>query len=211
MALHSQNPEVFVVVDLLPGTTGTRDEEGRLKKMSKSSKNYIRMTETPAEMYGKTMSIPDDVMWVWFRELTEISSEQLSMLQQYVEQGQLHPMEVKKMLARLVVGTFNFKDISLIAEAEAAFSEKFGKEKSVLPRDIVAVEVQAGRRIIDVLSEISGESKATLRKMQGGVSILTDEEYRVLSVEELNTITLEEQEMIVKLGKRRYYRFFTKE
>lgn len=206
MTLHSENPEVFVVVDLLPGTTGTKDEAGRLKKMSKSSKNYIRMTEEPAEMYGKTMSIPDDVMWVWFRELTEISSEQLTQLQRYVKQGSLHPMEVKKMLARLVVGTFNFKDRNLITEAESAFLEKFGKEKSVLPRDIKIAEVHAGQRIIDALSEISGESKATLRKMQGGVSVLQGNEYVALSTDELNTLTIDD-EVIVKLGKKRYYRF----
>jgi len=206
MSMHEENPEVFVVVDLLPGTTGTKDDEGRLKKMSKSAKNYIRMTEKPAEMYGKTMSIPDEVMWVWFRELTEISSEQLSKIQKYVQQGLLHPMDVKKMLARLIVGTFNFRNKNQIAEAESTFMEKFGKEKTILPRDIKNVEVEKGQRIIDALSQISGESKATLRKMKGGVSILRDEEYVVLSVDELNGLTIED-ETIIKLGKKRYYRF----
>lgn len=207
MTLHAENPEVFVVVDLLPGTTGTRDNEGRLKKMSKSSKNYIRMTEDPSEMYGKTMSIPDDVMWVWFRELTEVTSEQLTQLKKYVESGFLHPMEVKKMLARLVVGTFNFKEENLIREAELTFLEKFGKEKTNLPRDLKVMEVEAGRRIIDVLSDVSGESKANLRKMQGGVSLLIGDEYQVLTIDQLNTMIIEGPEAIVKLGKKRYYRF----
>lgn len=206
MTMHDANPEVFVVVDLLPGTTGTRDDEGRLKKMSKSSRNYIRMTEEPAEMYGKTMSIPDEVMWVWFRELTDISSQQLLKLREYVEQGILHPMDVKKMLARLVVGTFNYKDKGQIAEAESTFMEKFGKEKAILPSDIKTVEVEMSSRLIDVLSQISGESKTTLRKMQGGISVLKGEDYVTVSIDELNELTID-SETVVKLGKRRYYRF----
>ena len=62
MKMHDQRSEIFVTVDLLPGTTGEVDNQGRFAKMSKSMSNYIQVREDPSTMYAKVMSIPDEIM-----------------------------------------------------------------------------------------------------------------------------------------------------
>lgn len=96
MRFEGMKSEIFIVTNLLAGTSGETDSEGRFIKMGKSKKNYISVTENPREMYGKVMSIPDEVMWIWFRELTEISSEELKELKTEVEKGEIHPMDAKE-------------------------------------------------------------------------------------------------------------------
>src|SRR5258708_2111785 len=95
MKLNNQKSEVFILVDLLPGTSGEKDEKGQLTKMSKSKQNFIMLAEEPEEAYGKVMSIPDEVMWIWYRELTEISAQDLDELKNTVSSGEIHPMEAK--------------------------------------------------------------------------------------------------------------------
>jgi tyrosyl-tRNA synthetase len=91
MSTAGQNPEIIITYNLLPGTSGELDEEGRYAKMSKSRGNYIPITADAAEMYGKTMSIPDEIMWIWYRELTDITPTELDTLRKDVSSGQVHP------------------------------------------------------------------------------------------------------------------------
>lgn len=216
MKIHDQHSEIFILVDLLPGTSGERDDDGKLIKMSKSKNNYIMVTEDPNEMYGKTMSISDDVMWVWFKNLTEISESDLGKLKHMVEEGTVHPMDAKKLLARVVVATFNNYDSKIVESAENAFANKFGKEKVLVPDDLQTVNGEAGDRVIDILSEITGESKATIRKMSSsvessGIKILEGDKYRGVAASELIGLKLQNgQELIVKVGKRRYFRISAK-
>jgi len=216
MRLKGQKSEMFIVTDLLAGTSGEIDTEGRLAKMSKSKGNYIAITEEPKEMYGKVMSIPDEVMWTWYRELTEISPGELEDLKTRVERGEIHPMEAKRMLARAIVATFNGYEERIVSEAERAFNRKFGKEKNLIPDDIETIEAKAGTKIIDILSKTSGESKSNLRRMVstskvGGVRVLEENRYRTLNLEELTELQLEaESEIVVRVGKRRYYRIISK-
>jgi tyrosyl-tRNA synthetase len=121
MRISNQNPEVFICNDLLPGTDGSIDAQGRLAKMSKSKGNYIAIFDKPNDMFGKVMSIPDDVMWVWYRELTEISTEELAVLKSKVESGEIHPMDAKKALARIIVAMLNTMDMDLVITAQQEF------------------------------------------------------------------------------------------
>lgn len=210
MRLEGLKSEVFVVTNLLAGTSGGIDSEGRVVKMSKSLRNYISITEEPSEMYGKVMSIPDEAMWIWFRELTEILSNELGELKSKVQSGDVHPMEAKRMLARVIVGTFNHYDRDIINEAERSFNQKFGKQKQLVPEDIETVSAPSSSRLIDVLSKVSGESKSGLRRMltsskEGGIRILKDNRYLPLTIDDLNN-QITEGEMIIRVGKRRYYK-----
>lgn len=215
MGLHGQKSEAFILVDLLPGSTGEKDEKGQLIKMSKSKNNFVMVTEKPEEIYGRVMSIPDDVMWVWYRELTEISTEDLSHLRKMVGKERFHPMEAKRLLARAVIGTFNHFDKNLIKSAEAAFDQKFGKKKILIPDDVQSVQTSAGERIVDLLSNLTGESRSNIRKMTAqtgpsGIKILEGNEYRDVTTEELTSRKLVEGEtLVVKFGKRRYFRIST--
>jgi len=216
MRLKRMESELFIVTNLLAGTSGGLDSEGRLTKMSKSEKNYISIVEDPREMYGKTMSISDEVMWVWFRELTEISSEESRGLKSAVEKGEIHPMDAKRLLARVIVGTFNHYDRIIILEAERAFNQKFGKKKQLIPEDVEVVSVAKGSKLIDVLSQATGESKSNLRRMlisgsSGGIRILIKNNYAPLTTEELHKIVISENKpLVIKVGKRRYYKFNVK-
>jgi tyrosyl-tRNA synthetase len=151
MSNAGQKPEIIITYNLLAGTTGVRDEEGRLLKMSKSYGNYIPITAAPEDMFGKVMSIPDEVMWVWYRELTEITPEELRELKGAVEAGNVHPKDAKALLARVVVGTFNHYSREVIEKANADFNEKFGKKAVLVPESAVVVEVQPEEALIDVL------------------------------------------------------------
>jgi tyrosyl-tRNA synthetase len=213
MRLEGLKSEVFVVTNLLAGSGGEIDSEGRMVKMSKSLRNYISITEDPAEMYGKVMSIPDEVMWVWFRELTEMSSDKLKELKASVQSNNLHPMEAKRMLARVIVGTFNRYDRNIINEAEKIFNQKFGKQKELIPEDIEIISVSPSSRLIDVLSKATGESKGALKRMltsvgEGGIRILKDGKYLPLAINDLN-MEIKEGEIVVRVGKRRYFNFKT--
>lgn len=215
MRLEGMKSEIFIVTNLLAGTSGELDSEGRITKMSKSKKNYISIMEKPSEMYGKVMSIPDEVMWIWFRELTEISSEELEELRSKVEKEEIHPMDAKRMLARVVVGTFNHYDRNTIEKAERAFNQKFGKAKQLIPEDIEVIAVTGGSMLVDVLSEATGESKSNLRRMlasssSGGIRILIEDKYTPLTIEELKNMKVSNgKPLTVKVGKRRYYRIQT--
>ncbi len=210
MKIKGLKSEVFVVTNLLAGTSGEIDSEGRMIKMSKSLKNYISITEKPSEMYGKVMSIPDETMWMWFRELTEISSSELEELKSKVQDGDIHPMEAKRMLARVIVGTFNHHDKNIVNEAERNFNQKFGKQKQLVPDDIETVTAPYSSKLIDVLSNTTGISKSGLRRMltsseKGGIRILRGDNYFPLTMDDLNNQRMED-EIIVRIGRKRYYR-----
>lgn len=214
MRLEGQKSEIFIITDILPGTSGELDSSGRLVKMSKSRKNYIAITESPQEMYGKVMSIPDRVMWVWFKELTDISAEDLDKLKMKVSQGEIHPMETKRLLARVVVGTVNGYSREIISSAEAAFNRKFGKEKLLVPEDIKVVQASSGEKLIEVLSKVSGESKGNIRRMaeggEGGIRILEEDKYVPLKAEGMKLFTLEPgREITIRMGKRRFFKIIT--
>jgi len=77
----------------------------------------------PADHYGKAMSVPDEVMWIWFHGLTEMRAAELGQLKAEVASGALHPKEAKRLLARLVVAIFNGYDPAVVQAAEAARNE----------------------------------------------------------------------------------------
>jgi len=207
MANAGQKPEIIITYNLLAGTTGARDEAGRLLKMSKSYENYIPVTAAPEDMFGKVMSIPDDVMWVWYRELTEITPGELDGLKAAVEAGETHPKDAKELLARVVVGTFNHFDREIIKRSNADFNEKFGKKAVLVPESARMVEVDPGEALIDVLAIETGDSKSQMRRLvqQKGIQILKGEEYRPLTMEQLLSPAKDSVPCVVRIGKRRYF------
>jgi tyrosyl-tRNA synthetase len=95
--------EVAVTMPILVGLDGQR-------KMSKSLGNYIGITESPAEIFGKLMSIPDDLMWPYYDLLTDLSPEEVFALKGKVASGALHPREAKVKLATQIVDDFHTSD-----------------------------------------------------------------------------------------------------
>ena len=100
---YGQKPQIVLMTPILEGLDG-------VQKMSKSLGNAIGINEQPAEMYGKLMSISDDLMWKYWTFLTDLKQSEVDSLQAEVAVGTLHPMEAKKRLARTIVADFHSLD-----------------------------------------------------------------------------------------------------
>ncbi len=118
---HYQQPsQVVLTMPILEGLDGRQ-------KMSKSLNNAIGITDAPQEMYGKVMSISDDLMWRFYELLTDLSSAGIARVQQEVAAGKNHPMKVKQDLARLIVKDFHSE--AAAQEAEAGWGKQFQKDE----------------------------------------------------------------------------------
>jgi tyrosyl-tRNA synthetase len=106
---YGQKPQIVLMTPILEGLDG-------VQKMSKSLGNAIGINEPPAEMYGKLMSINDELMWKYFVFLTDLRLSELELLKADVLAGKLHPMEVKKRLARTITSGFHGEEAALSAD-----------------------------------------------------------------------------------------------
>ena len=97
---YGQKPQIVLMTPILEGLDG-------VQKMSKSLNNAIGINEPPAEMYGKLMSINDELMWKYFLFLTDLRGSEVEALKAEVAAGKLHPMEAKKRLARTITADFH--------------------------------------------------------------------------------------------------------
>ncbi len=106
---YGQEPQVIITTALLEGTDG-------VQKMSKSLGNYIGVTEEPEDIFGKTMSIPDELIIKYFRLATRTSSSEVDQIEQGLKKNELHPNEVKRRLGRAIVAQFYDEDRAQRAE-----------------------------------------------------------------------------------------------
>nr|NPA51364.1 tyrosine--tRNA ligase [Aquificota bacterium] len=125
-----EKPQVAILLPLLVGIDGTR-------KMSKSYGNYIGITEPPEEMFGKIMSIPDELMWDYWTLLTDLSEEEIQKMKQDVKEGIINPMEIKKQLAMYIVTRFHGEEEAI--KAKEHFEKVFSKKE--LPEDLPEPEI----------------------------------------------------------------------
>ncbi len=184
-------PQICLMMPLLVGTDGSA-------KMSKSYDNYIGIDESPNDMYGKSLSIPDDLIYTYFELVTDVSVEDLPALKAKAESD---PRNAKHDLAYAITKLYHGE------VAAASAREHF--EKTVInkqvPDDAPEVEIPAGeaKRILEIISELkfspsNGESKRLIK--QGGVSI-DDEKVQDFGLE----VILEAgDEKVLKVGKRKY-------
>jgi len=116
---YGQEPQVIMTTPILEGLDG-------VQKMSKSLGNYVGIHEPPAEIFGKLMSISDDLMWRYYLLLTDMTPQQIEELRKSVTSGEAHPLEAKKSLARRIVTDFHGAEAAVQAQKdfEAQFREK---------------------------------------------------------------------------------------
>lgn len=164
-----QDPQVVVLTPLLPGLDG-------VQKMSKSLGNAIGITEPPMEMYGKVMSLPDDLMITYFEYCTLVPLADVRALDAALREGRAHPRDVKKRLAREITGRYHGEAAAQAAERE--FERVFGERE--LPEEIPDVPVSREHlrdgniRLVHLLVELrlaasNGEARRLIS--QGGVSL----------------------------------------
>jgi tyrosyl-tRNA synthetase len=163
---YKVEPQVIMTTPLLEGLDG-------VEKMSKSKNNYIGITETPDEMYGKAMSISDDLMWRYYELLTDLPSGEIARLKSAVESGARHPRDVKSELAKNIVADFH--SAALADRAEAEFIRRFREHQAPTDVEIRSVTPTAQKiKLVDLIVQIEfAPSKAEARRLisQGGVKL----------------------------------------
>jgi len=123
---HGQRPQIAICMPILVGT------DGRLR-MSKSQGNYIALNDPPEEMYGKVMSLPDDVMIDYFTLVTDVPSEEIDEIRRQLVKRSVNPMDVKKRLAREIVTDLHGVDAA--TRAEESFARIF--QQGATPEDMI--------------------------------------------------------------------------
>ncbi|HID95547.1 MAG TPA: tyrosine--tRNA ligase [Candidatus Latescibacteria bacterium] len=190
---YGQEPQVALLMPLLVGTDGT-------EKMSKSLGNYIGVDEPPEEIYGKTMSIPDQLIYPYFELATDVPSSELKEIKRMLADPSVNPMDLKRRLARRLVSMYY--GVTAADTAERKFDAVF-REREV-PEDIPEYQTDKGSIWIVRLLTSSGlatsSSEARRLIQQGGVSI---DGVRVSDPEIHINIKGGE---VLKVGKRRFLR-----
>jgi tyrosyl-tRNA synthetase len=195
MREYGQEPQVVLTVPLLVGTDG-------VEKMSKSLDNYIAVEDAPKDMFGKVMSISDELMWSYYTLCTSLTEAEIEELESRVAAGELHPKAAKQQLASIIVADYHGE------EAAAAASKEFDTifAGGGLPDDMPVLELESGEAvwIVKVIRDLdfaasNGEARRLLA--QGAVSL--DGE-RVTSAE--FEVPADRVERVLKVGKRRFAR-----
>ncbi len=164
---YGQEPQVVMTTPLLVGLDG-------VNKMSKSLGNYVGITEHPDSIFGKMMSISDELMVMYYDLLSDIGVTELAALKAGLSDGSRHPMDTKIALAREIVSRFH--GAAAAREAEEGFRGRFSRKE--FPEDARRVEFAAGGGATDLatlVSRVSGSfnSKSSARRLiaQGGVEV----------------------------------------
>ena len=190
---YGQEPQVALTMPLLVGTDGT-------KKMSQSLGNYIGVEDEASEMFGKTMSLPDEAMLEWFRLAADFDPGDVAEIEAGLGSGELHPGKTKRRLARAVVALYWGNEAT--TEAEAAFDRVF-KEGGV-PDELDEYHLPPDDpiQLPSLIREVFGDSGAEARRLitQGAVKI------DGVTVTELEIPRSDLVSTTLKVGKRRFSR-----
>ncbi|HBA25896.1 MAG TPA: tyrosine--tRNA ligase [Nitrospinae bacterium] len=184
--------QVVVMMPLLEGTDG-------VQKMSKSLGNYIGITESPKEMFGKIMSISDELMVRYYELLSDISMDELEKFKKGINDGSIHPMELKKKLASEIIRRFHSEVEA--SDAQREFEKVFSQRE--LPDDMPVVELKWDGdelwlpRIISTTVPPTSGSEARRLIKEGAVTVNGE---RVTDIEK----KLRRGEYILKIGKKRF-------
>lgn len=195
---YGQEPQVILTMPLLEGLDG-------VEKMSKSLGNYVGINEPPQEIFGKLMSISDELMYRYYELLTDISTDQIEAWKKQAKEGKVNPRDLKAQLARMIVTDFWGEE-----EARKA-SEEFDRifKNKEIPEDIEEKILEVSKEtpqveLVETMFSLGlvpsrGEAKRLIR--QGGVYL---DGQRVENIDCKLEATKSEQ--ILKIGKRKFYR-----
>jgi tyrosyl-tRNA synthetase len=157
--------QVVLTMPILVGLDGQR-------KMSKSLGNYIGITEAPNEIFGKMMSIPDDLMWSYYELVTDRTPTEIATLKQEVASGVAHPMDVKMRLAQEVIAGFHGTDAA--RKAADNFQRTFRDRQAPVEAPTKEIPMGAAKKLVALLVDLHlapSKSEAIRLMEQGGVEI----------------------------------------
>ncbi len=189
---YGQEPQVAFTMPILVGTDGTQ-------KMSKSLGNYIGITEPPDEIYGKTMSIADELMPEYYRLATALTSKEVNDLLDDIEKEKIHPRDAKMRLAREIVSLYHGKTAA--EKAEEHFKQVF--QRGQMPEEMLSFKFLTPVNLIDLMIQTAlASSKNEARRLiqQRGVKINGE------TVEDTILNLTNPGEITVQVGKRKFAR-----
>ncbi|MDC1189674.1 tyrosine--tRNA ligase [Gammaproteobacteria bacterium] len=189
---YDQEPQVVLTVPILEGLDGTN-------KMSKSLNNYIAIDEEPDDMFGKIMSISDELMWRWFELLSFIPEKEIEVLKKQMEEG-TNPRDIKFLLAEELVDRFHSDGQG--SKCKEAFLQRF--QKGQIPEDISSLTVEIDSDSIPLPNllknseMVSSTSEAMRLIKQGGVKIDS------VKVKDPKLEIQKSSEALYQVGKRKF-------
>lgn len=193
-AYGKKYPQMVCLLPLLEGTDG-------VVKMSKTYPEHcISLTDSANDMFGKIMSIPDNMITRYYSLLTDATKETLEMYDKQIEEGSVNPREIKLRLAHTITAEYHGEDGADKAQQE--FINVVSNKG--IPQDIETVKIENGANILDVLQQLNfiqsrGEGK---RLIQGGGVKIDGEK-----ISDMNyAVNIEEEEVVLQAGKRKYAR-----
>lgn len=187
---YKQDPQVIITLPLLEGTDG-------IEKMSKSYGNDIGLTDTPEDMYGKSMSISDEMIEKYFILAADANTKTVSKVKKQLSDSSQNPRDIKRELARAIVQLYHGQNAA--KEAEQYFDRVIVNKDA--PDEMDQVELSIDTQLIEVvtnegLTSSKGEARRLIK--QGAIRVdnekITDESH----------ILLKEKEVVIKVGKRRF-------
>lgn len=194
---YSQPPQTLVMTPLLEGLDG-------VEKMSKSLNNYVGITEPPEQIFGKIMSISDELMWRYYEVLTDLSKSSIQALQQEVEKGDLHPMKAKSELAERIVEDFHSARAATLARQHFKRVVRKGQQPEEIDEARYSVD-GSSLNVVQMLAELNlttSKSEAKRLIQQGGVSI----DGKKISDPGASLDVSPGVQLVVRVGKRNFLR-----
>ena len=188
---YGVEPQCILTMPLIVGTDG-------VEKMSKSYDNYIGISDSPKEMYGRTLSIPDDIIYLYYELATDTPKEELAEIKQQLDDPNVNPRDIKRRLARTFIAMYHNEEEAIKSEEE--FDKVFIKKE--VPDDIPELKLNDKElSILDLILKVKfAPSKGEAKRLvtQGGVTI---DGKKVSNISE--TIRLADG-MVLKVGKRKF-------
>lgn len=190
-----QEPQCILTMPILEGTDG-------VEKMSKSYGNDIGISDSANDMYGKTLSIPDNIIFSWFNLATNIDSSELENIKKKLESDSINPMEIKRLLARKIVEFYYDSNSAL--EAENHFNTVIVSKGT--PDNIEDFIIEESMLLVDIIIKanmLSSKSEARRMIKQSAVKIDGD------AIDDIHYKIPLNKNIILKVGKRKFLRIIS--
>ena len=189
---YDLSPQIAMTFPLLVGTDGS-------KKMSQSLNNYISISDSPENIFGKIMSIPDEIMWDYFTMLTDLEISEIADFRKNVDKGKTNPFDYKKMLGKLIVSEIYDENSALVAESTF---ENITINKN-LPENMPETNIDDG---IDVHlpnflteNELTKSNSEARRLIESGSVKIDDQKVEILDINSSDLIG-----KTLQVGKRKF-------
>ncbi|MDZ7763337.1 MAG: tyrosine--tRNA ligase [Melioribacteraceae bacterium] len=190
------DPQVILTMPLLVGTDG-------VEKMSKSYDNYIGIDDSPKDIFGRTLSIPDNLIYTYYELTTDLNLEELAKVKEDLEVNNVNPRDIKRNLANKLVGMYHSEEAAIAAEKE--FDKIFINKD--IPDEIPEMEISTNSiNIVDLIVDVNfAPSKSEARRLvkQGGVSIDGKK------ISDFNEEVSLSGENVLKVGKRKFIKLIS--